>query len=352
MLEKKHPEAQFELRKQVIRLRQSGMSRTGVAKVTGLSKTYVSTLWKAYQRQEMDAILPKARGRRYGQKRKLSAEQVATVKQLIIDHTPDFFPLPFALWTREAVQQLIRNQYGIDMPVRTITDFFNRWMLTPQKPVKKAYEQNLHAIEQWLATDYPAIVARSRTEKADIYCGGETGISCNNCTARGFAPKGNPPVIRITAKKMHIGMISAIANSGMLRFMLYQKAMEAKLLIMFMTRLVHDAPRKVFLILDNLPVHHTKRVKTWLESHREQIEVFYLPSYSPEYNPDEYLNSNLKTAHRIRSCLPVSRNPNSENTVLHENAAKTTDSRLQLLQTSNGRLCRLVNFLSTGIISP
>jgi len=291
---KLHPEAQYELRKQVIRLRQNGMSRTGVAKVTGLSKTYVSTLWQAYQRRGIDAIWPKVRGRRYGQKRTLSAEQEAAVKQRIIDHTPDFFQLPFALWTREAVRQLIKTHYGIDIPVRTITDYLKRWKFTPQKPVKKAYEQNPNAIEQWLATDYPAIVARSRKEKADIHWGDETGISCNTYTARGFAPKGHPPVARIPAKKMHIGMISSITNSGALRFMLYQKAMDAKLRITFMTRLVKDAPRKVFLILDNLPVHHTKRVKTWLKEHREQIEVFYLPSYAPEYNPDEYLNSNLK----------------------------------------------------------
>jgi transposase len=153
-----------------------------------------------------------------------------------------------------------------------------------------------------LTVDYPAIVVRARKELADIHWGDETGISCNAYTARGFAPKGKPPVIRINARKMHLSMISTITNYGTVRFMLYRTALDAPLLITFMTRLIKDALRKVFLILDNLPTHHSKRVKAWLKDHTEQIEVFYLPAYAPEYNPIEYLNSNLKN--RMGSGLP------------------------------------------------
>lgn len=137
-----HPAAQYELRKQVIRLRQQGMSRKVVAKITGMSIYHISTLWQAYQRQGMDALWPKKRGRRYGQKRRLTAEQEAAVKQLLKDHTPDHFNLSFALWTREAVRQLIKQRYGIDLPLRTITDYLARWKYTSQKPVKLAYEQD------------------------------------------------------------------------------------------------------------------------------------------------------------------------------------------------------------------
>ncbi len=153
-----------------------------------------------------------------------------------------------------------------------------------------------------MAVDYPAIVVRSRKEHADIYWGDETGISCNAYTARGFAPKGTPPVIRINAQKMHLIMISTITNYGTVRFVLYRTALDAPLLITFMTRLIKDALRKAFLILDNLLAHRGKRVKAWLEKHKEQIEVFYLPTYAPEYNPIEYLNSNLKN--RMGSGLP------------------------------------------------
>lgn len=89
-------------------------------------------------------------------------------------------------------------------------------------------------------------------------------------------------------------MLSAISNRGKLRFVLYKDNMNADKLIDFMRRLVYDSDKKVFLVLDNLRVHHAKKVTTWLEKHQDEIEVFYLPPYAPEYNPDELLNSDLK----------------------------------------------------------
>jgi hypothetical protein len=116
--------------------------------------------------------------------------------------------------------------------------------------------------------------------------------------------KGKTPVLRLPAKRMSLNMISALTNQGKVRFMIYRENMTAQVLITFMQRLVKDAPRKVFLILDNLKVHHAKLVQEWLVEHREQIEVFYLPSYSPELNPDEYLNCDLKDGvHLARACF-------------------------------------------------
>ena len=89
-------------------------------------------------------------------------------------------------------------------------------------------------------------------------------------------------------------MLSAISKRGKLRFMLYKDNMNAEKLIDFMGRLIRDVNKKVFLVLDNLRVHHSKKVQEWLDKHKDRIEVFYLPPYSPEYNPDEYLNNDLK----------------------------------------------------------
>ena len=189
------------------------------------------------------------------------------------------------------------------MPIRTVGEYLKRWGFTPQKPVKRAYEQSSQAVQKWLERDYPVIFSRAKREKAEIHWGDETGIQTGANRVRGFAPKGATPVVRMVAKKSHVSMISAITNEGKVRFMMYQEAMNSELLIMFMTRLIKDAGRKVFLILDNLRVHHGKTVKQWLEEHREQIEVFHLPSYSPELNPDEYLNGNLKT--KVHSGKPV-----------------------------------------------
>jgi len=297
------PQTQYELRKLVIRLRKNGMPNQEVAKIVGIAETRASTIWQTYQRHGIEAIQPKVRGRRFGAKRILTAEQETAVQKLLIDKTPDQLKLPFALWTRDAIRLLIQQEYRIELPLRTITDYLKRWGFTPQKPVKQAYEQDPKKLARWLETDYPEIAARAKRYKAEIHWGDETGIQNDSYNAKGFSPKGKAPVVRLNAKKSRINMISAITNNGKVRFMLYQEKMSSPLLIKFMSRLIKDTNRKVFLILDNLKVHHSKKVAAWLEANHGKIEVFYLPPYAPEHNPDEYLNGDLKQ--RIRSGLPT-----------------------------------------------
>jgi len=297
------PQTQYELRKQVIRLRKKGMTNRDTAEVVGISETHASSTWQNFLRGGIQAIKPKKRGRRHGEKRRLTAEQEAAVQKLLVDKTPDQLKFPFALWTREAVRMAIRQKFGIEVPLRTVTDYLKRWGFTPQKPVKQAYEQDQKKVKRWLEIEYPGIAARAKQEKAEIHWSDETGIQNNAYNAKGFSPKGKAPVVRLNAKKTRINMISSITNHGKVRFMLYREKMTTELLIKFMSRLVKDADRKVFLILDNLKVHHSKKVTCWLEVNKEKIEVFHLPSYSPELNPDEYLNSDLKC--RVRSGLPA-----------------------------------------------
>ena len=297
------PQTQYEIRKQVVRLRKQGIKNNAVADGLGISVGRASKIWQSYKKEGSKAIKLGKRGRRAGDKRTLSPEQESDLRKALIDKTPDQMKLPFALWTRDAVKLLIRQMFGIAMPIRTVGEYLKRWGFTPQKPAKRAYEQSSQAVKKWLDEDYPMISSRAKQEKAEIHWGDETGVQTGANRVRGFAPKGETPVIRMVAKKSHIGMISAITNNGKVRFMMYRDAMNSELLIKFMTRLIKDARRKVFLILDNLRVHHGKEVKRWLEEHREQIEVFHLPSYSPELNPDEYLNGNLKT--KVHSGTPV-----------------------------------------------
>ena len=298
-IRKLNQQAQFELRKQVVRLRQKGMGTKEISEITGISVPHISTIWQKFQRGGLNAIKPGVRGRRHGDQRQLSSDQEKAIRKLLVDKTPDQLKLHFALWSRDAVRLAIKQQFGMELPLRTITDYLKRWGFTPQKPAKRAYEQNPKAVQQWLETTYPAITAKAKQEKAEIHWGDETGVQNDAYNARGFAPKGKTPIVRLNATKSRINMISSITNRGKVRFMLYGETMTSQVLIKFMSRLVKDAPSKVFLILDNLRVHHSKDVKAWLEENKEKIEVFYLPSYSPELNPDEYLNADLKQ--RIRS---------------------------------------------------
>jgi len=297
------PQTQYELRKQIVRLRKKGIANNHVAEVVGTTPSHASAIWRAYERGGLEAIKPKIRGRRHGAMRRLTAEQEAAIQKLLVDKTPDQLKLPFALWTRDAVRLAVRHHFHIDLPIRTTGDYLKRWGFTPQKPVKRAYEQDPKKIAQWLETTYPGIDVRAKQEKAEIHWGDETGIQSDAYNARGFAPKGKAPVVHLNAHKNSISMISAITNNGKVRFMLYRETMTGKLLIKFMSRLVKDTERKVFLILDNLRVHHGKKVSEWLEANQDNIEVFFLPPYAPEYNPDEYLNGDLKQ--KIRSGIPA-----------------------------------------------
>ncbi|MCD7920444.1 MAG: IS630 family transposase [Clostridiales bacterium] len=163
-----------------------------------------------------------------------------------------------------------------------------------QRPAKQAINQKPEQVKEWLEETYLQIHAKAKKEGAEIFWGDETAVQNTSNYARGYAPKGQTPVLKVQTVKMHINMISAISNRGKVHFMFSADSMNADKLIDFMERLIKDAGRKVYLILDNLRVHHSKKATQWATDHSNQIALFYLPPYSPEYNPDEYLNHDLK----------------------------------------------------------
>jgi len=287
-------DAQQQIRYQVIRLRRQRRSHKEISAITGICRSTCSTWWNLYKTQGKKALKIKKRGRPIGSCRKLNQEQEKEIQKTICDKNPDQLKLPFALWTRIAVQQLIKQLWRFEVPIRTIGDYLKRWNFTPQKPLKRAYEQNPKAVKKWMNEDYPAIQQKAKKEKAEIHWGDETGLCNDSYHGRSYAPRGKTPAIRLSARCKRVNLISSITNQGKVRFMIYKDRMNADTFIKFMKRLIKDADRKIFLILDNLKVHHSYKARDWLQAHEEQIEVFFLPSYSPELNPDEYLNCDLK----------------------------------------------------------
>ena len=181
------------------------------------------------------------------------------------------------------------------MPIRTVGEYLLRWGFTVQRPAKREANQRPEQVERWLQEEYPAIHRNAKAENAEIFWGDETAVQNVANYARGYAPRGKTPIVKIRAEKMHINMISAISNQGKLHFLLYSEAINSERLIGFMEALIKTAKgRKVYIILDNLRVHHSRQVSQWIENHKDEIALFYLPPYSPEYNPDEYLNNDLK----------------------------------------------------------
>jgi transposase len=286
---------------QAVRLARRGETNTAIAEILGVNRRTIGLWLQRYAAAGARGLQATRRGRKVGEQRTLTPVQEADVQRLLVDKTPDQLKLTFALWSRQAVRELLRVRFGVAMPIRTVGEYLRRWGFTPQKPIKRAYEQNPVAVRRWLTETYPTIAARAKQEAAEIHWGDETGVRSDDVRGRGYAPRGQTPVRRVPARRHSVSLISTLTNQGKVRFMLYRQALNARRLVRFLTRLTRDAGRKVFLILDNLKVHHATVVRDWLEAHREMIEVFYLPSYSPELNPDEYLNGDLKAG-----CTPGS----------------------------------------------
>lgn len=262
----------------------------------GVRPNTITSWVKQYEEKGSKGFIEKKRGVKSTDKKLLSDEQEREVQRLITDTMPDQLKLDFALWTRKAVIELVEREFGVTLGLTTMGDYLRKWGFTPQKPKKRAYEQSPKKVQKWLDEEYPTIKQRAITEDAEIHWGDETGIknSCNH--GRSYAPRGKTPVKSSMSKRFSINMISTVTNQGKVQFMIYSDTMNADRLIEFMQQLIKTSTRKIFLILDNLRVHHSKVVKAWLEQEeiKEQIEVFFLPSYSPERNPDEYLNCDLK----------------------------------------------------------
>lgn len=294
-------EAQQQIRDQAIRLKRSGRTYREIAEITGVQPTTVCMWYKKYEKGGAKAIRIKKRGRPKGSCRTLSPLQEEELQKAMRDRCPDQLKLPFNLWTRIAVQQYIKYLWSIDMPIRTVGEYLKRWGFTPQKPLRRAYEQNPKAVKRWLTKEYPAIVKKAKKDQAEIHWGDETGLCNDSYHGRSYAPRGQTPAIRLSARCQRVNLISTVTNQGKVRFMVYKDRMNSDTLIKFMKRLIKGSPRKVFLILDNLRVHHSYAVRDWLEEHKEQIELFFLPSYSPELNPDEYLNCDLKAGVHSRA---------------------------------------------------
>lgn len=288
-------EAQQQLRYAAVRLCESEKTYTAAANALGISIEAVRKWLKLYKEGGYQNLKIKKRGIKLGTNRSLNQEQTEHLKHILITNTPDQLGLNFVLWTRQAIQSLIINLWGISLSLVTVSRYMKRLGFTPQKPIKRAYEQNPKTVEKWLKQDYPEIDKMAKKENAEIHWVDETGISSYSNYLRGYSPKGKTPVIKMKAKRLKLNIISSISKLGKMRFMTYKGSLNTKKFINFVGRLCKDVRKKIFVILDNLAVHHSKKFLAWLEKRKDNIEVFYLPPYSPELNPDERLNRDLKT---------------------------------------------------------
>jgi len=277
------------LRSQAHRLRLEGRTWGEIAAIAGVNLSTMMVWARRYRlgtaEFSSNDMASLRRGRLEGQNRTLSSDNEALLRLLIIQDRPATHGLPYALWTRRAVQELVRAKFGIEMPIRTVGEYLMRWGMTPQRPALRAREQDQAALKSWTEVTYPEIVKRAKAQGATVYWSDETAIRQDTIHS---------------ARWDSITMISAVTNQGLVRFRLQDGAINTERFIEFLQGLIDDTQHKVFLIVDNLRVHHSKLVKQWVKEREDRIELHYLPPYSPEANPDEWLNRDLKTELRLR----------------------------------------------------
>ncbi|MCS6763514.1 MAG: IS630 family transposase [Candidatus Protistobacter heckmanni] len=296
-----------ERRKQVVRLHRKGYGVMAIVELTGLSYPAARLAIDLYEEGSAAAMKPHPQARTPGEGRRLNADQEEAIRRTICDKRPEQLKMESALWTRGAVMLFIEQEYAVRLSIRAVGDYLKRWGFTPKKPIKRAYEQRPESVKQWIDQEYPAIEKRAKAKGGETHWGDETALVNTDVRGRSYAPKGKTQVtMAVRGTRQKLSMISTVTNQGKASWMIIDGAFNHEKLIELFEVLVADGKRagkKVFLILDNLGVHHCKPVKAWLAEHQADIEVFYLPSYSPELNPDERLNADLK--HVISTRVPV-----------------------------------------------
>jgi transposase len=288
------PQVQEDLRRRVVAAVVDRKCRIGeAARTFGVSRMSIYNWLEAVEAGGRSALRARKRGPKGGSR--LAGHEAGSVVRIIEDRCPDQLRLPFALWTRQAVAALIQQRYGMALSVWTVGRYLRRWGFTPQKPVRRAYERDSEAVRQWLVKEYPAIRRCAKTQGAEIYWGDQMGLRSDHQSGTSYGRRGRTPVIPGTGKRFGCSMMSAITNRGHLAFMVFKCRFTAKVMLIFLRRLVRQVGRKTFLIVDGHPVHGAQAVRRWLAAHAKEIRMFFLPGYSPDLNPDELLNNDVKT---------------------------------------------------------
>lgn len=280
-----------ELRKRAVTSVQEGQSPEVVAKALRVSRQAVYGWLARYRDGGWGNLDARKRG---GRRPTLDAKAMKWVYDTVTMKNPLQMQFTFALWTAGMIGTAIFDRFGVKLSKASVCRLLAQLGLTPQRPVWRAYQQQPEAVKRWLDEAYPRIKDCAREMKAVIFFGDEAGVRSDHHAGTTWAPKGKMPVVRSTGSRFGLNIMSAVAAQGEFRFMTVKGKVGAPQFIEFMKRLLHGMSRMVFLIVDNHPVHRAKSVKTFAESVKDRFRLFYLPSYSPELNPDERVWNDLK----------------------------------------------------------
>lgn len=280
-----------EMRKRAVRQVEAGESPEVVVRTLGFARATIYNWLAKYREGGMEALKAKPL---LGRPPKLQGRQLQWLYKTIAGKNPMQLDFEYALWTREMVGELIERKYRLRLSGVSVSRLLKKLGFSPQKPLRRAYQQDAEAVKRWLEEEYPRIKAVAKREKADIYFCDEASVRSDYHSGTTWGLKGKTPVVKTTGARFGVNMVSAISPKGAIRFMVFDGRMNAGQFCEFLKRLMLKASGPIFLIADGHPVHRSGMVKKFVASTKGKLRIFFLPGYSPELNPDEFVWNDLK----------------------------------------------------------
>lgn len=283
---------QEDRRRLAARLLGKGWTPGRVAEVFGQSRSWVFAVQGAVRKGGEAALvaIPRPEGAK-----KVSVQRRAELAALMKDRTPVSFGFDQALWTRGIVRDLIGQRWGIDVSLPTVGIVLHDLGFSPQRPIRKAIEQDPDQVARWEREEFPTITERARKEGAQLYFGDEAGVRSDYHSGTSWAPVGHTPVVPTTGNRTSVSMLSAITRKGTISFEVRTGKVNSGVFTEFCTKLMADTgDKKVFLIVDKASYHTSWETRTFVAKTHGKLTLFFLPSYSPELNPDELVWKNVK----------------------------------------------------------
>jgi transposase len=282
------------LRLRALHACELGFSEGDVAAMLGVARETVSRWWSAYQAEGLAGLPGERTGRPLGSGRTLTDQQASHIRQLIDAKSPEQLGIAAPLWSRRAVRDLIKKEYGIEMPVRTVGEYLKRWGYTAKRPQRRSNKQDPEEVGQWLEEEYPEIEERARQEGAEIHFADETGAAADEHPRYGYAREGERATMEVPDSHIRVNVVTTVSNTGELHYETYNRTMNGAQFIRFLEQLLSETSKKILLIVDRLRAHNCEEVWDWIDEHSDRIDMSFLPRYSPEMNPVEYLNNDMK----------------------------------------------------------
>ncbi|MCC7059171.1 MAG: IS630 family transposase [Burkholderiaceae bacterium] len=281
-----------QLRRDAVKRVEAGESPEVVAAGLGINRRTIYRWLQAYHYGGEDALAAKPIP---GAPPKLDARQMARLARMIHEKTPLQFKFEFALWTLAIIRELIKRTFDVRLSEVSVGRLMRRLGFTPQRPLYRAWQQDPTLVEHWREHEYPGIAARARREGAVIFFAGESGIRSDHHAGTTWAPVGQTPVVKATGARYGLNMLSAVSAQGHFRFMTVEGRVNANVFRNFLQRLITGMQRRIFLVVDGHPAHKAKLVRDFVQANVDRLELFFLPPYSPELNPDELVWAHVKT---------------------------------------------------------